>query len=430
MPNVETMVTGSFVYGTDSHEGRRPQQEDRCTVVEFQTADGMSAVLAFVADGIGGRNMGERASHLAQEVIPSYVLERTPAASEISRVLEEAFQTANSQIYEEAASDPGRAGMGTTCTVAVIIGHRLYLAHVGDSRAYVVRGNQIYQLSIDHTWAEEALRAGTHTPDQIRNHPNRGVIKRFLGINPEVNVDMRYRLGRESGSEADGDTAVEPFSMQSDDTVVLCTDGVSDVLDDRRILNVVRRHPAPEAARELVQQALKANATDNVTAVVVDMPDARKGGGLPPWTRWVAGAILFLGIGGGAAGFALGTFRATPTPTSTSTPTAVARQATPTPEPAERLIFATTRTSTPTRHRIALPTLTPTDTPTAVTLEPTATPIPTFTPTPTPRPTDTPTATPTWTATPVPPTPTPVPQNPKATPTQAPPPTPTPSSGE
>ena len=146
-------TNGNILYGTFSHEGRQPTQEDRYTMAEFQTADGLQAILVLVADGIGGRQSGEMASHLAETMIPEYVKNKAPSASEIPATLVAALEEANTHIYEAAAQDPNHSGMGTTCTVVVIVGHRLYLAHVGDSRAYVVRGSKIQQLSIDHTWA-------------------------------------------------------------------------------------------------------------------------------------------------------------------------------------------------------------------------------------------------------------------------------------
>ena len=149
-----------LLVGQDENEGQRPTQEDRFEACEFKTADGREVLLALVADGIGGRNTGERASQIAKEVIPGFVQGKAPSASEIPVALVGAFEEANRRIYEESEADPSRKGMGTTCTTVAVIGHRLYLAHVGDSRAYLVRGRRIRQLSIDHTVAEEALQQG------------------------------------------------------------------------------------------------------------------------------------------------------------------------------------------------------------------------------------------------------------------------------
>lgn len=110
--------------------------------------------------------------------------------------------------------------MGTTCTVVVIVGLRLYLAHVGDTRAYVVRGRHIHQLSIDHTWAEEALEAA-RSPEDIRTHPNRNAIKRFLGIDPDMEVDTRYVAVSDSEGRTSRrqdryrDSAEEPLLLEA-----------------------------------------------------------------------------------------------------------------------------------------------------------------------------------------------------------------------
>jgi PPM family protein phosphatase len=286
---------GTITYGAYSHEGRCATQEDRYVVTGFQTADGLQATLALVADGIGGRQSGEMASHLAEMMIPAYVQNHVPAASEISATLVAALHEANARIFEAAQQDIRRAGMGTTCTVVVLVGSRLHLAHVGDSRLYVVRRSRIQQLSIDHTWAEEALKAG-RSPEEIRTHPNRGVIKRYLGIDPDVLVDTRYRPLGTSYQDTPVDSSSHPFFLERGDTVMLCTDGLPDVVEDVRILDVVRRATAPNAARNLVEQALKVGAEDNITAVVLDMPGARKGLVSPLSLVWAAASIAVIAI--------------------------------------------------------------------------------------------------------------------------------------
>ena len=288
MPDTITAPTNGWTYGKDSKEGGRATQEDRCAIAEFITADGQTALLAMVADGIGGRTTGELASQWAAETIPQRVQGNPPATSEIPQALIAAFQAAHERIYDEAAENPSRAGMGTTCTVVVIVGRRLYLAHVGDSRAYVARGDRLHQLSIDHTWAEDALAAG-RSQEEIRTHPNRGVIKRYLGINEEIDVDTRYRPFKTNAGTEPVDSAEKPCVLEDGDRLLLCTDGVSDVLAEGQILVALRSQPAAgdQAASAIVRAALKAHAQDNVTAVVVDLP------GGAPTRRWPT----FAGVG-------------------------------------------------------------------------------------------------------------------------------------
>ena len=296
----EKPSTPSILIGEYSDEGKRPNQEDRHHTWKFVTRDGLTAIMALVADGIGGQSTGELASNIAKETIPQFIEEAQPTASEMTQALVAAIEEANARIYEESLKDPNRAGMGTTCTVVAIIGKRMYLAHVGDSRAYLLRHGKLRQLTIDHTWAEEALQHG-RSLEEIRNHPNRGVLKRFLGIEPQVEVDTRYRAS--SARDDLADCREKPLFLENTDTILLNTDGVSDVLPDPQIEMILNRYPAPKAAEELVKAALKAGASDNVTAVVLDMPEATKGGGagVPKWA-WIAaaaGILLLLLIGGG-----------------------------------------------------------------------------------------------------------------------------------
>jgi protein phosphatase len=396
MPDAEAK-SRSWSFGYSSEYGGRTTQEDRWELCEFRTADGLDALLALVADGIGGRSTGELASQWAKETVRDYVLGKPPATSEIPQALVAAFQAANIRIHDEALDNPTRAGMGTTCTVVVIVGRRLYLAHVGDSRAYLARGNTIQQLSIDHTWAQEALQAG-RSPEEIRNHPNRGVIKRYLGITEDVNVDTRYQPPGGGDPKAYPDSAGQPLFLQDGDSILLCSDGVSDVLRDEQLLAVVRRHPAAEnkAATAVVQAALKAGASDNVTAIVVDLPGAVKvGSGLPRWAIWGLAALMLLVIGVTAALF----FRR---PGAEATPTPTIVVASPaTPAPVVKVEVSPLPSATATRRPAATHTASPTPAPVATEGGPASTPVPTFTTAPTATPTPTSTQKPTSPTTPV-----------------------------
>lgn len=259
----------SLLRGCQSDVGKRPNQEDRWKICEFQTADGRLATLALVADGIGGHNTGEIASEMAKEMIPARLLGRPLSTNEIARRLQASLDEASQAIFRASLTDSNRSGMGTTCTAIVVSDRRLYLAHVGDSRAYLFRDRQLRQLTIDHTWAEEAIRAG-RSPEEIRTHPNRGVIMRYLGIDTTINIDTRYRG---AAAEIVDTLQAGPLFLEPGDTLLLCTDGVSDSIEPRQIAKLMAHSDCQTAADTLVSRALRAGATDNMTAVVLRLPD-------------------------------------------------------------------------------------------------------------------------------------------------------------
>jgi serine/threonine protein phosphatase PrpC len=202
-----------------------------------------------VADGMGGHQAGEVASQGAVELaIGQYY---SDAAHDIGTSLVRAFRAANQQIYEWAQADPSKSGMGTTLVAAVILGRKVYVANVGDSRAYLVNHKGIRQITEDHSWVEEQVRAKILTPEEARRHPQRNVVTRALGSKPAVEVDLF------EGAVSEGDT------------LVLCTDGLSGLVEDREIATIVTGHSPEEAAQLLVAQANERGGTDNIGVVIV-----------------------------------------------------------------------------------------------------------------------------------------------------------------
>lgn len=205
--------------------------------------------LHVVADGMGGEAGGQEASQLAvRTLIAQYYQDPQP---DVARSLWGAVQMANRAVYQEARRTPELARMGTTLTAAVVRGEDLLIAQVGDSRAYLVRNGEIRQLTHDHTWVAEAQRAGTLTPEEARNHPNRHILTRALGADPEVVAD----LWREK--------------LQPGDRLVLCSDGLSNLVSEMEILQQVQRLEPAKAAEALVALANERGSPDNVTAVVL-----------------------------------------------------------------------------------------------------------------------------------------------------------------
>jgi serine/threonine protein phosphatase PrpC len=359
-----------------------------------------------VADGMGGHQAGEVASKGAVElVIEQYYADTT---HDIGTSLVRAFRAANQQIYSQAQADASKAGMGTTLVAAVILGRKVYLANVGDSRAYLVNKKGITQITEDHSWVEEQVRAGLLTPEQAHRHPQRNLLTRALGTKAAVDVDLF------EGELSEGDS------------LLLCTDGLTGRVENAEIAAIVQKHPPEEAARLLIAQANERGGNDNITALIVSdwhgMPTAampvpavvqkKPASSLPllPILMGVAG-LLVLAL---AAYFILPPLlkgRATATPTVTSPALTAtlspATEAVPTtevsPAPSETVTLEVTGTLPVATSTLALPT--PTFTPTLeFTPTPTftLTPTPTFTLTPTPTFTPTPTVTPTVTPTPTP----------------------------
>jgi serine/threonine protein phosphatase PrpC len=202
-----------------------------------------------VADGMGGHAAGEVASEIAVETIREEYYEA--ASDEVMEILAQAIKQANQVIYDRATEQAARAGMGTTCVAVVIRGPLAYIANVGDSRVYLLRDGQIRQLTNDHSWVAEQVRAGMLTDEQARTHAHRNVITRALGTQPEVEADL----------------FVEP--LQDEDFLLLCSDGLSGPVSDEEMKRIVSSAPPQEAVRALITEANEQGGPDNITAVLV-----------------------------------------------------------------------------------------------------------------------------------------------------------------
>lgn len=243
--------------------------EDRYSVTSYRLEDDKSPVLlAIVADGIGGHQAGEIASQLAVDTIV-----RLLGASSGKRPLSQlrsAIVAASIAIARAAKDADERKGMGSTAAAAMIIGPRLFTAHVGDSRIYLMRDGAMRPITIDHTWVQEAIEHGIITPDEARNHPNAHVLRRYLGGPNKPEVDVRLKL---SSKESDARSkSNQGFHLQRGDRLLLCTDGLTDLVEDKELRNILRRHPPKEAVRKLVDLARGRGGHDNITVVVLEVP--------------------------------------------------------------------------------------------------------------------------------------------------------------
>ncbi len=213
-----------------------------------------------VADGMGGHAAGEVASALTLETVEAFVVELLRRFSNLHADdehgvladLREAVEQADARIFEEAALHPELAGMGTTLTMVFASGTRLFVIHAGDSRCYLLRGGQLHRLTEDHTMVAEMVRRGELSPEEARRHPHRHVVTNVLG-------------GGQAGVRVD----VQRVLLEPSDVLLLCSDGLTDMLDDVRIAAILAAEPGPEAAcGRLVAEANEAGGKDNVTAVV------------------------------------------------------------------------------------------------------------------------------------------------------------------
>jgi len=205
--------------------------------------------LFVVADGMGGRPAGHVASRLAvQTLLQAYYRD---SSRDIAHSLVRAVRQANAQLYTYGAYYPAYRGMATTIVAAVVRGHELVVAHVGDSRAYLVRGGNIWPLTRDHSWIAQMVSLGILTPAEAARHPYRRVILRSLGPRPDVRVDVRR------------------LSLKAGDALILCSDGLSDLVAAGEIGWATRAWGPQQAVQALVAWANRRGGTDNIAAIVV-----------------------------------------------------------------------------------------------------------------------------------------------------------------
>ncbi len=255
-----------------SHAGLSGKNnEDRYAVSSFQLGkdDPRPAVFAVVADGIGGHRAGEVAAELAVNYISMHVAESN--AKKPLKILENAIQDASQAIAAHSAGKEEEKGMGATCACAWVIENKLYTAYVGDSRIYLLRGKYIQQISIDHSWVQEAYEKGIITADQMRSHPNVHVIRRHLGGVRLPEVDFRLRIDNAETEEESVNN--QGFQLEPGDTILLCSDGLTDLVWDDEIRNIIRsKHDLKSAAEALVNLANERGGHDNITVVLMAMP--------------------------------------------------------------------------------------------------------------------------------------------------------------
>jgi protein phosphatase len=262
-------------YGLTDPGRKRSHNEDQFLVATLSKAlqvqhtslpqddvyySGPQGHLFLVADGVGGNAAGEKASALAVSVIENFVLDtlnwclqlRSNAADALLAEFQQAMEQADHQLFHASRRQPELHGMGTTVTLAYCLGDQLFVAHVGDSRCYLLRRGLLYRLTHDHTLVAEMVQRGLLRPDEAAHHGYRHVITNVVGgSDPGVRVEV-HKLPLESG-----------------DVLLLCSDGLTEMVSDQEILTVLQFEEGPAAATQrLVARANEQGGKDNVTVVV------------------------------------------------------------------------------------------------------------------------------------------------------------------
>ncbi|HVD49222.1 MAG TPA: Stp1/IreP family PP2C-type Ser/Thr phosphatase [Gaiellaceae bacterium] len=204
-----------------------------------------------VADGMGGAQAGEVASNLAAAALREDRAERAGGEERVDELIQEA----NRRVYQRQSQDASASGMGTTMTVALVEDGHVAIGHVGDSRAYLIRGHSLEQLTEDHSLVAELVRSGKLSPEEAEGHPQRSVITRALGTDPDVDVDT---------------VSVE---TRPGDLFLLCSDGLTSMVDDDTILQEIERNRGDlkTAAKALVRAANKGGGEDNITVIFFEI---------------------------------------------------------------------------------------------------------------------------------------------------------------
>ena len=227
------------------------EQAGRTDVGRQRTANEDSLVVSpplfAVADGMGGAKAGEVASAVAVEAVESWRESPEPAEAQLAGIV----RNANRRIYDLAVADESRRGMGTTLTLAKVHGDEVSLAHVGDSRAYRMRDGELSQLTRDHSLVAELERSGQITAEAAEHHPQRSIITRALGPEPDVEVDTYTLTGRDG------------------DVFLICSDGLTSMISDDEVTSILRSSASlDDAADALVRAANQSGGKDNITVIL------------------------------------------------------------------------------------------------------------------------------------------------------------------
>ncbi|MBN2555604.1 MAG: serine/threonine-protein phosphatase [Anaerolineales bacterium] len=251
-----------------SHPGEiRSTNEDRFKTAHFTTTEKppLPVVFAVVADGIGGHQAGE----VAAEITVTSMLAGVTASngSRPLDTLKRSVLRAWNLVYQQSEQQSDRAGMGSTVAAALVIADKLYTVTVGDSRIYLLHHDQLRQISIDHTWVQEALEHGVITHEEAEHHPNAHILRRHIGGQKPPEPDIRLRLT--PGEPDRSAVSNQGFVLSPGDQVLLCSDGLTDLVKGQEIQSILIANEPQAAVKSLVQLARMRGGHDNITIVLL-----------------------------------------------------------------------------------------------------------------------------------------------------------------
>lgn len=209
--------------------------------------------LYIVADGMGGHSGGEIASSLAVESMKTFIQKERAQSDDAKSLLGQAYRFANESIQARAKQEPRLNGMGTTMVTSLVLGNKVFIGNVGDSRAYLYRRGNLWQLTEDHSLMNEQLRAGLISEAQIESYQGKNVITRSVGYENEVQVDILER------------------ELQPGDHILMCSDGLCGLVEDQVIEDILKKNIGDKAIQACVKKALENGGDDNVTVLLLEV---------------------------------------------------------------------------------------------------------------------------------------------------------------
>ncbi|MBW1798702.1 MAG: Stp1/IreP family PP2C-type Ser/Thr phosphatase [Deltaproteobacteria bacterium] len=237
--------------GSATHVGMKRQENQDCHAWHSPEEGSKKGILLALADGMGGRYGGSTASKIAVDVlIETYYKDMSHS---IPESLEKAFHKANEEVVAKGNTDINLAGMASTLTAVVLKPDKMYYAHVGDSRGYSIHKNEITQFTEDHSYVADLIKAGQIKEEEASTHPERNIITRAIGLEPELGVDA----------------PTEPQPIKKDQYILLCCDGLHGVVSNEEIMSATYEYREPDRiCQKLVDKANERGGPDNITVVI------------------------------------------------------------------------------------------------------------------------------------------------------------------